>query len=923
MMILAFCTWNVNAAEHNEQKTVIKVAFPEAEGFSMTDSNGVRSGITYDFLTEISKYTGWKYEFIEGDREELLNKMMTGEIDMMGGVYYRDNLAVYLDYPDNNMGNFYHFLFYKKDNSSIKSHNISTINGKTIGIHSSSVKRKERLISYLDYNELDCELIYFDTKQELEDALINEEIDIMLSNDIKNQDKYRVVDKIAGENNFITVSKNSEHIDIMTQLNETLEHIYEADSEFANKLYMKYFQSSYINTLYLDDKEKEYIKNTDTIKVAVMKERYPINYTYKGEQKGIARDIMSLISERTGLSFEYIYADNYQEMLNLVIDGSADITGYFLDDNYIAQDMGLIITKPYISLSELVIKNKNVKSPLKGLTMILPRGKSIPDYIETNNVKYVDNYSQCINVVNKGEADFTCVPAFFMEEIFSKENTSNIMIIADDNAQSHISFALRENSLSELYGIFSKAISNISEEEIANITASNQSSLQDGRLSLRPLIYAYPEVIIATSIIIISLIAAMIIISLRSRMQNTLMTAEMKQVEIASTAKVEFLSRMSHDLRTPMNAIIGLTRLIQMTGETTPSIDDKLEKIDISSSYLLSLLNDILDMSKIESHKMVIFVAPFRINKMVSQLNYMMSMQAEEKTISFEFICETRNSVFVGDVLRIKQVLTNLLSNAIKFTENDGEVILRVKELESKGNNSKLFFSVKDNGIGIKEEDFKKIFEAFEQVNKNEENNQGTGLGLAICNKLVSIMGGELKIKSEAGKGTEFYFELELPIGNEADDLDDTLTQEEIADKIREDEALKGLHLILAEDNKLNAEIIISLFEQKGVTIDYAKNGQEAVFLFKAQPAYYYDAILMDIQMPVMDGMEATRNIRSSGKGDAENILIIALTANTFREDREQAMDAGMTDFVSKPFEMEEIYEIFHKNIKMRNEKSI
>lgn len=919
LLFFPVCGISASAAGEDGETEIIRVGFPETKGFSQTDNNGRRSGITYDFLSEISKYTGWKYEFIGGTPDKLTDMLITGEVDLMGGMFYTEMLQEYYVFSEYNMGHNSTLLLSRKEDDSIKSYDLLTLNGKRIGVYARAKDKISRLEKYLNFNGLNCEIVYYEDITAYESCLDKGEVDILLGSDVYVKESYNVAGKFDAESCYFALSKDKGYL--VDELNAAMKNIYEANHEFSNELYMKYFSDSYISYLDLDEQEKEYIQRTGTVKVALMEERYPLNYTYNGEMHGITVDIFDLITEKTGLNFEYVYADSYHEMFRLVSEGKAEMAGYFADDNDTALNFGMIITKPYMEMNEILVKNKNVEYPQSGLTMVMAEGKEVHPYAVPTDIIYVDTFEECIRLINRGEGDFTSIPLSFAEDIFTKENISNITVLSVNDAKSEVAIAIKESLPKELYSIINKTINNITEEELDYIIEDNQFSMQNDDFSFRVLVYTYPGVVILISIIFITLIAVILLISLRSRMKNELMLGELRQAEATSEAKSEFLSRMSHDLRTPMNAIIGLSKLIKLTGEATPSIREKIEKIDISSKYLLSLLNDILDMSKIDSHKMSIHVATFKIDKMVAQLKYMLYMQAEEKTIDFECQCEVEDHMLIGDTLRIKQVLMNLLSNAMKFTGVDGRVVLQVKQRGRRENKAIIHFSVKDNGVGIEKENFNKIFEAFEQIHEKGQDVQGTGLGLAISANLVELMGGRLELSSEPGAGTEFYFELELPVSSAGEEEEESYSEADIDNRQQNDTGLNNLRLLLAEDNKLNAEIVIALLKKKGITVEYVKDGQEAVDIFTGRPAYYYDAVLMDIQMPVMNGLEATEMIRQSDKKDAAEIPIIAMTANTFREDREQAMNAGMNDFVPKPFEIEELYWVLKKQIKKANKE--
>ena len=377
----------------------------------------------------------------------------------------------------------------------------------------------------------------------------------------------------------------------------------------------------------------------------------------------------------------------------------------------------------------------------------------------------------------------------------------------------------------------------------------------------------------------------------------------LSQAREASRAKSEFLSRMSHEIRTPMNAIIGLSSVASLSGEATPAIRSDLERINTSAQFLLSLVNDILDMSKIQNDKMHIEVAPLRLASLASRLESMFGIQAQERDISLKVVCET-DAVVVADDVRLQQVLANLLSNAFKFTDAGGAISLSIEEAGRGGDGQEptYRFSVADDGAGIRPEDLERIFDSFEQAAENHRNAQGTGLGLAISSNLVRLMGGKLEVESQVGAGSEFHFTLQLPSGR-PEDLDAQGADDSVP------RSLAGTRALLAEDNDLNAEIAAALLDMEGVAVDRAANGREAVDLFASAEPGCYDFVLMDVKMPVLDGLGAAAEIRALPRDDARSVPIVALTANTFQEDRDDAAAAGMDGFIPKPFDARQLYE--------------
>ena len=373
--------------------------------------------------------------------------------------------------------------------------------------------------------------------------------------------------------------------------------------------------------------------------------------------------------------------------------------------------------------------------------------------------------------------------------------------------------------------------------------------------------------------------------------------------DAVSRAKTDFLSRMSHEIRTPMNAISGMTTIAKSTLGNEGKLLDCLNKIESANGYLTSLINDILDMSRIESGKLELNIESTDLGELLCHLHDLMASQAEEKKISLVFInryCSDR--FLLLDELRINQILINIIGNAIKFTKQ-GSVTVTVEPVREEEDKVFLHFSVCDTGIGIRPEALGRIFNLFEQSDKEiAAQYGGTGLGLAISSRLVQLMGGTLEVESKFGKGTVFYFTLPLPFGKTP------VKKKEAAGASPASADFKGKRILVAEDNELNSEIAVSILQMHGFTVESASDGREAVQRFASHDAGYYDAILMDIRMPHMDGLEATKKIRTMEREDSRTIPIIAMTANAFDEDSKKSLDSGMNGHLTKPLVVEDLF---------------
>lgn len=887
------------------EKRVVKVAFPEIAGISMTDRAGVRSGIFYDWLVEVAKYTGWEYEFSEGDIETLLGGTIRGDIDLIGTMYRRDQLSDVLEYAAYSMGTNYSLLICPADDDSIVSFDVRTLNGKTIGVYRNALEKNRRLEAFLALNDLSCNVVAL-SLEDYEHCLENGEADVMLGSDAEMRDGNKVVAAFRGEPYYMALPQGS---DLAATLDDAMLQIYSADAGFARTLYERYFPQEYRTPLRLTGANRAFIEQAGVVTVAVLSDRLPLYYEQNGSYQGIVKDAFGVIAERTGLSFRFAHASSYDEALAMVRRGDADVMGSFLDDERAAGERGLALTKSFASLDEVVLKNKLREQPKEGTTLAQITGRVSSPELGVATVVYFDTYRECLEAVNAGRADLTCMPSTFAESLFTDHAYGNAVPATSDHRGTMLSIALPEPVDPALYSVLNKAVNSFSDEEKAAMLARNTAPVGVKTQSLESVVSSNPLAVVGVSLVFSLLVGVIAVVAATAKVRSRTMALKLERAEETSHEKSDFLSRMSHEIRTPMNAIIGLSCVATLSGEATPSVRSSLEKINTSAQYLLSLVNDILDMSKIENGKMSIDAAPVRLRTLSDRLESMYRILAEGKGIALVVRCKSE-SVVVGDDVRLQQVLANLLSNAFKFTEPGGSVVLGIDELGCEDDVATVRFSVKDDGDGIRPEDLARIFDSFEQAAENHRNAQGTGLGLAISSNLVRLMGGTLEVRSRLGEGAEFFFTLDLPRGS----LEEALGEaDEASEGTTGGRSLAGVRALLAEDNDLNAEIAVALLEMEGMVIDRVTDGREAIDRFVASDEGYYDIVLMDVQMPVLDGLHAAQKLRALDRDDARAVPIVALTANTFKEDRDDALSAGMDGFLPKPFDAQQLYAILRR----------
>lgn len=915
--ILFFLNFRIMDVQAQESRT-LKVAFPELEGISEIDQYGNHTGLLVDYLNEIAKYTGWEYEYIPVGNEDMIPNFLEGQYDLMGGTFYSPGFEEFFAYPDYSTGKSRAVLLCRNDDDSLQGYNLASLNGKTIGVYENATEKIRHLKEFLSSNDLDCRIQYYTTEDmgdtgNLYRQLREGEVDMLMGNDLEIGGEFRMVTSFQAQAYYIVTTVGN--TEVLNGLNTALQYILESTPNFTEETYDANFPDVKLTDIQLNDIEQRYIAEKETVTVAVYPNWHPI-YCLDNpldQHVGILPELLAEISEFTGLKFTYVYADNYAESIRMVQEGEADILGAYLGGDEQAFSDGLILSQTYINLNNIVLKHKAVSYPDSGLTCGILKGRQLPAYLEAAQVLSYDTVPEMVAAVNKGELDYIYGVSAMLGQEMQNHRYPNVVAVTQESDNTDVTFAIASPVKPELLTVLNKAVSNISTKEKNEILNRNMVSVGYTSLSLQDLVYANPFafILILTSVLI--MVTAGILLIIRGKMKNSLMESRLEAAEAKNLAKSEFLSQMSHEIRTPMNAIVGLANLACMEPGVLPETKNKLQKIRSSSKYLLSLINDILDMSQIENKKMVIEQKNFCLSAMLDELQEMMAAQAEQNELQFLALRQVSHDWVVGDSIRLRQILTNLLANAIKFTPSGGTVTLSVEETECDGHTAGYYFSVQDTGVGISQEDQERIFAAFEQLTSSTSRSAGTGLGLPISRNIARLMGGELQVKSEQGRGAEFCMLLHFQLGSE-----ETVPEPASA---RQSSSMEGIRVLLAEDNDLNAEIAQELLATQGICSVRAVNGQEVVDLFTASVPGEYQAILMDIRMPVKDGYEAAREIRASGRADAD-VAIIAMTANSFKEDEEEARAAGMNGFIAKPVEPERLFVMLqesYKNIAKRH----
>lgn len=918
LLVFIMLAFNLSVLAQTSEKRVLRVAFPQVDGMSWTAEDGTHHGMLVDYLNEIAKYTGWEYEYIDTKGPAMLNEFVEGKYELMGGNYYIPALEKYYAYPNYNMGYSRSLLLARSDDRSIHSYDLESMNGKTIGVYENARENIRRLKEFMAINGLYCNIRYY--KQEdmvgkigLYPYLAKGEIDLLLNNVAHISDSVRVV--VAYDSQPYYIVTNPGNKEVLDGLNMALERILDANPNFAAERYAVNFPDRLVN-IQLSDRDLEYVNERKTITVAVPENWYPLycKETPLKNHTGIMADVLDEIKSFTGLRFSYVYAKNYADAIRLIQQGDADILGFFLGDENDAAQLGLALSASYVSANNIIVRNKACSYPAPGLVGALVESQRFPSGISAEKIRSYPGIKEALAAVNSGEADFIYGLSSKMEQDISRYHFTNLAPVTLVNDQSAISFALPTPVDPDLLTVLNKAINNLSESERTVIRNRNLESIGVNEFSLTDFIYANPLQFMFIVMFVLSVLFTALLLAIGARMKATVIQGNLKRAEAANLAKSEFLSRMSHEIRTPMNGIVGMSTIAMQNIDNTDKIKDCLEKVIMSSKHLLALINDVLDMSKIESGKVELRHESFNFRAFLQDFENLYGEQAKSKGISYETILASDLEVqIIGDSLRLNQVLSNLLSNALKFTPAKGMIKLRVSKTGEDQENVYLRFEVIDTGCGIAEENYDKIFESFEQENVDVTYKYGgTGLGLSIVKRFTGLMGGGIHVTSVQGSGSTFT--VDLPFGKIKESgkptrFSDINGRNDLAkDCYAVDYDFKGKRILLVEDNELNREIAEELIGVTGASVESAEDGVQAVEMFKESAEGYYDLILMDVQMPHMDGYEATLCIRALGRSDAQKVPIFAMTANAFAEDVQKSREAGMNAHISKPLDIRAVY---------------
>lgn len=1046
-------------AAANSPKRHVRVGYYITPGFQeYNPATGQYRGYSYEYMLAIAQYADWEYEFIPVDFTTGIQMLENGDLDLMNNVSFLTSRTDTLEFSALPSGRNYTCLVMLPERSEeIAFEEFDKFSRLTVGI----VKNRsytEAFLAYCRAHGFMPKIVYYANTNEARQAWQNGEFDAYVGPSTYNAN-YHVLAKFYPEEYYFATTKGNTQL--IGELNEAMNTLLTDDSYFAYRLYEKYYANMSEENSTLTDVERAYLLNNPVITVIYDPTFYPVSYRDKdGNFAGAMRDIYDLISKKTGLQFQYEShnADLEAEASTSDMSGRDYIVSEMPYDFSWAYQLGVNLTRPFANISCMKVSRSNDEDG--GIMAIVDGyflGRLCQDVYKDRYtyVAYPDTKA-CIDAVKDGSADCTFMTSYEYEHYSSQSEYRTLFYKVANELDYQIAIAVSKDSAPELNTILDKAINSISRDEIQNIL--KRTTLVAQKPDLITLLYQHPSTTYPL-VLIFSLLLIIVGVALTKRytaqknaqamrLKNDQLEEATAQANSANSSKSRFLAQMSHEIRTPMNAIIGMTAMAHKHAENPQRIREYLGKIDISSKMLLSIINDILDMSAIESNKLKIAHEVFDLKKVLTGISAVYYGQCQSKGIQFDMVLnELEDEILIGDALRVNQILMNLISNAYKFTPAGGSIHIEVSEQKDKELTTFIRFTVTDTGCGMSDNLKKRLFRAFEQESAvTAQKHGGSGLGLAITKNLIDLMHGVIDVTSELGKGTTFVVTLPFDIstdnirpdvnllkdihalivdddegvieytgevlghmgisydssssGEEALELIETsihngnpydvclidwklpgMSGVELIKKIRQLEPdsntlliiisaydlsevaqeaqdaganmylgkpffqsilfnallsvkrrhpvpkksekktydFTGKKVLLAEDFELDREVALDIFEEVHLEADCAENGREALEMFTASAPGTYDMILMDIQMPEMDGLEATRAIRKSAHPEAGTIPIYAMSANAFSEDVAESLNAGMNGHIAKPIDTDALFKLLDKVLNHTN----
>ncbi|WP_418452915.1 ATP-binding protein [Candidatus Ventrimonas sp.] len=894
-------------AMEKENKTVRVGYFPYAN-FQEGGYGEHKQGAGYEYLQKISYITGWKYEYVYGSFKECLDMLADGEIDILGSVSYTPERAEAISFSDYAEGTERYWIYTRENHLNLTDGDLKQLNGCRIGVEDGSYQKKF-LEKWLDSNQLHAEIVVCKGYDEIIKKQDADEQDAFVIPALSVDSDFIAIANIGVSDCYFGVSKSRP--DLLKELNSALEEINNTKTDYSSKLYARYEGKAAINYA-LNMEEKQWLAaHENTIRVGYLKDNLPFCGEEDGKLTGILGTVLETVQKKYEITIKAVPCSTGIQMNEALQAGEIDIAGPIIQDFYTQEQFQVVLTDKIFDITPVVIYKGNDYS--SSLSAIAATETSLYSELMVSllfpdaEIKQYDTQEECLEAVANGKVGATVIPSSKINLLNESSLTKSLSFAEMAKRQELGMFTTRGNRRAAT--IINKAIDQSS--DILNGVVLALNSVSEKKMTLQDVLAEYAGFVIGVSFAIIFVLLLLVYSLLASRKKQMEALKEAQNANAANIAKTTFLNHMSHDIRTPMNAIVGFTD-IALKLKPDREVENYLKKIRQSSEYLMTLMNDVLDISRIESGKLEYKPVPVDLGDMVNTVLSIARGYAENRDLIFTVSTEKlKNPYVMADELRIREVLLNIIGNAVKFTKDGGTISFAAESRPGKDEQHIIVrFRISDTGIGMSEEFQTRIFDEFSQENNGARTSyKGTGLGMAIAKRYVDLMGGKIEVSSRQGVGSTFTVEIPLLIAEHV--------PAEKKEKLRNDIDVRGLHVLLAEDNDLNAEIAVTLLEEKGMIVTRAADGKSALTQFCNTAPGTFELILMDIMMPEMNGYETTKAIRNMpDRPDGKKIPIIAMTANAFAEDIRAALDAGMDGHVAKPVDMGVLLSVITKHVK-------
>ena len=925
-MILSVHCWaaetNQDGTQTKEQKIIRIGSFEDT--FNYVDQNGVRRGYGYELMQALAGYTGWKFEYVKCDWSNCFEMLENGEIDVMGDISYTDERAEKMLFSDEPMGEEKYILYADLSHTDIGTSDFKSLDGKRVGVLMGT-EPEIMLTEWENKNGIQTEHVNVSNNDDVEKKLANHEIDgfVSLEESIWSEQGISSVTTVGKSGIYFAINK--ERSDIKSELDFAMRQLEQDSPFFKADLYKKYFTLDYNQSL--TGEEKSWLEEHGSIQIGFL-DNDPSIFSMDeetGKLAGTMAEYISYAKDCLGnqtLEFNMHAYDDYDEMLQDLQNREIDMIFYASRNPDFAEKQGYALTNTAWTYSLMAVTDEKYFTEDEAYTVAVPKGKEALkqhiafSYPQWKLVDY-DSLADAADMIVNEKAD-----CFLMgtSQALKYDNNRDFKSVSLTKTM-EACFAVKSGE-GPLLSILNKTLKTMPSDMLTSALAIYDSTAD--KVTFYDFVKDNMLVFLVTIGLFALIIIGIILVLLRkarkaeavaklaasdTKKLNDKLEVALKKAEDASLAKTRFLNNMSHDIRTPMNVILGYAQLMEdeLNGKGMPEILEHLEKLQQSGNLLLSIINNVLDMARIESGRMELDENYGRIEDVQQSLIELFEDEAKRKNITYNFRMNVEHGHVLTDITKVEEIFVNILSNAIKYTPDGGSVIVNVDELPCDEPDYMIVRTrVSDTGIGMSEEYLTKIFEAFtREQNTTKSKIAGTGLGMSIVKKYVDLLGGTIEVESELGKGSTFTVTLKHKIA------DESYYEKKYAENpVTGSEILEGRKILLAEDNDLNAEIAEAILERAGLNIERVEDGIQCVNRITEMPAGTYDMILMDIQMPNMNGYKATQAIRHLSDKDKACIPIIAMTANAFEEDKRDAIAAGMNGHIAKPIQVEKLLSI-------------